>query len=70
VTIGRITFENGVMELYDAAVAQPPLKIRLEQIKATMRGMRVRHLSGPSSSGRIGLHYAQWKWNQYNVIGD
>jgi len=48
VTIGRITLKGGVMELYDATVAQPPLKIRLEQIKATVRGMAVPGLKGKS----------------------
>jgi hypothetical protein len=48
VTIGRITLEDGVVELYDATVIQPPLKIRLEQIKATVRGMAVPGLRGKS----------------------
>jgi hypothetical protein len=48
VTIGRITLEDGVVELYDATVAGPPLKIRLEQIKATMRDMAVPGLKGKS----------------------
>jgi hypothetical protein len=48
VTIGRITLEDGAMELYDAAVAEPPVKIRLEQIKATLRDMAVPGLKGKS----------------------
>ncbi|MDD4857033.1 MAG: DUF748 domain-containing protein, partial [Candidatus Krumholzibacteria bacterium] len=48
VTIGRITLKDGVVELYDATVAQPPLKIRLEQIKATVRDMSVPGLKGKS----------------------
>jgi hypothetical protein len=48
VTIGRITLEGGVVELYDATVGQPPLKIRLEQIKATMRDLAVPRLKGKS----------------------
>ena len=48
VTIGRITLKDGVVELYDATVAQPPLKIRLEQIKATVRDMAVPGLKGKS----------------------
>jgi hypothetical protein len=48
VTIGRINLEDGVMELYDATVAQPPLKIRLEQIKTTVRDVAVPGLKGKS----------------------
>ncbi len=47
VTIGRISFEDGVVELYDATVAQPPLKIRLERIVATIRNVAV-----PAPKGR------------------
>jgi len=48
VSIGRITLKDGVVELYDATVTQPPLKIRMEQIKATIRGMAVPGLGGKS----------------------
>jgi hypothetical protein len=48
VNIGRITLEDGVVELYDATVAQPPLKIRLEQIKATVRDVAVPGFRGKS----------------------
>jgi hypothetical protein len=49
VIIGHITLQDGVVELYDSAVAQPPLKIRVEQIKATVRDMAVPGLKGKSS---------------------
>jgi hypothetical protein len=39
VTIGRVTMRDGVVELYDATVADPPLKIRLEQVEATVEDM-------------------------------
>ncbi len=48
VTIGRITLEDGVVDLYDATVVQPPLRIRMEQIEATVRGMAVPDLRGKS----------------------
>jgi len=48
VTIGRITLGDGVVELFDATVAEPPLKIRLEQIKATLWDMAVPALKGKS----------------------
>ncbi|MGD1048543.1 MAG: DUF748 domain-containing protein [Candidatus Krumholzibacteriaceae bacterium] len=48
VTIGRITLEDGVVEMYDATVGQPPLKIRLEQINATVRDLAVPGLKGKS----------------------
>jgi hypothetical protein len=37
VTISKIVLENGVMDVFDAIVSQPPLKIRLEQIEALVR---------------------------------
>lgn len=48
VTISRITLEDGVVELFDATVAQPPLKIRLEKIQATMRDVVAPALTGKS----------------------
>jgi hypothetical protein len=48
VDVGRVTLEDGVVELYDATVAQPPLKIRLEQIKATIRDMAIPAVKGKS----------------------
>jgi uncharacterized protein involved in outer membrane biogenesis len=41
VRIGRVRLEDGVVELYDATVAQPPLKIRLEQLQATLRDVLI-----------------------------
>lgn len=37
VAISRVTLRDGVVEFFDATVAQPPLKIRLEQIQASVR---------------------------------
>ena len=53
VTVGRITLSDGVLELFDATVAQPPLKIRLEQIQATVRDIVV-----PALTGKTGLDLA------------
>lgn len=39
VVISKILFENGTIELFDATVKQPPLKLRLEQIKAVVRNV-------------------------------
>jgi hypothetical protein len=36
VTIDRITLRNGVLDLFDATVAQPPLAIHLEQVEASV----------------------------------
>lgn len=49
VIIGDITLEDGVLELYDASVARPPLKIRLEGIQASVQDMAVPTLKGRSS---------------------
>jgi hypothetical protein len=46
-SIGEITFDDGVLEIYDATVAKPPLRIRLEQIEASIEDVTV-----PSSTGK------------------
>ena len=46
VRVGRLTLQDGVVELFDATVAQPPLKIRLEQIQATLRNVVAPALDG------------------------
>ena len=48
VTISRVTLQEGVVELFDATVAQPPLKIRLEKIQAAMRDVVAPALIGKS----------------------
>ena len=48
VAISRLSLEDGVLELFDATVAQPPLKIRLEQIRATVQDLLVPSLTGKS----------------------
>ncbi len=55
VAISRITLEDGVVELFDATVAQPPLKIRLEQIQATVRDVGVPALTGKSRFDLAGV---------------
>lgn len=46
VAIGRIRLQDGVVELFDATVAQPPHKIRMEQIQATLSDVLVPSLTG------------------------
>ena len=41
VTIGHITMQDGVVEFFDATVAEPPLKIRLEQIRVAVRNVAI-----------------------------
>jgi hypothetical protein len=48
VTVGKITLQDGVLELFDATVAEPPLKIRLEQIRVSVRNVVVPALKGKS----------------------
>jgi hypothetical protein len=50
IIISRTRVENGVLELFDATVAQPPLKIRLEKIEATIRNVAHRASAGRVSS--------------------
>ena len=46
VGISRVTVAGGVMDLFDATVSQPPLKIRLEQVNATIEEMAAPMLAG------------------------
>lgn len=48
VSFGEIALVDGVLEIFDATVATPPLKIRLEQIEATVRDVTVPGLHGRS----------------------
>ena len=48
VAISRIVVEDGVVDLFNYAVAQSPLKIRLEKIEATIRNVAVPSLKGKS----------------------
>ncbi|MSP41732.1 MAG: DUF748 domain-containing protein [Deltaproteobacteria bacterium] len=41
VTISTINLNDGVIELYDATVSRPPLKVRIEKIAAAIRDLAV-----------------------------
>ncbi len=69
VSIGRITLKDGIVELYDATVTQPPLKIRLEQIKATMRNMAVPGLKGKSRFELAGVVKGAQRDGQIKMAG-
>jgi hypothetical protein len=53
--IATITLHDGVMELFDATVAQPPLKIRLEQLQGSLRNVIVPALTGRSDFDLTGI---------------
>jgi hypothetical protein len=55
VTLGRITLRDGVLEFFDTTVTQPPLKIRLEQVQATVRDVVVSALTGKSRLDLAGV---------------
>lgn len=48
VAVSRFDMEDGVVELFDETVAQPPLKVRLEQVQASVRNVLVPALRGRS----------------------
>jgi hypothetical protein len=48
VAISDITIEDGMVDLFDATVSQPPLKIRLEQVHATVGEVVAPTLMGKS----------------------
>ncbi len=55
VTISRITLQEGVVELFDATLGQTPLKVRLEQIQATVRDVVAPTLTGKSQFDLTGV---------------
>ncbi len=55
VTISRVTLQEGVVELFDATVGPSPLKIRLEQIQATVRDVVAPALTGKSQFDLTGV---------------
>jgi Domain of Unknown Function (DUF748) len=46
VTIDRITLRDGVLDLFDASVSQPPLELHLEQVEATVHDVVAPPLEG------------------------
>lgn len=53
--IGEIRFDDGVLEIYDASVAQPPLRIRLEQIEAKIEDVQMPSAGGKSDFALDGV---------------
>jgi hypothetical protein len=49
VALGKIEIDAGVLELFDATVARPPLRVRIEQIDATLHHVSVPGLRGKST---------------------
>lgn len=46
VTIGKIILKDGVLEFFDASVAQPALKLRIEKMQASVNDLIVPELTG------------------------
>ena len=46
VAVGAIEMHGGALEFFDASVRQPPLKMRIEQLQATVENLHVPDLSG------------------------
>ncbi len=67
VSIGAISLENGVIDLFDATVARPPWKVRLQQIDAKLSDVVApaftghmpfelsAELAGPQRNGRVAI---------------
>jgi hypothetical protein len=69
VTIGTVTLEEGVVELYDATVATPPLKIRLEAIRATIREIALPAQGGKTEIDIAGLVKGAARDGRFDVKG-
>lgn len=46
VTVGRVELRGGVIEFFDATVRQPPHKLRIEQVNATVEKLHIPDLAG------------------------
>jgi hypothetical protein len=53
--IGNVVLRDGVVEFFDATVARPPLKIRLEQVQATVRAVVIPALTGKTRLELVGV---------------
>jgi len=69
VTVLRIAFEDGVVELFDATVTQPPLKIRLERVEGTVRGVVAPALAGRSQFALSGVVKGTQRDGRVDVAG-
>ncbi|MEI7611736.1 MAG: DUF748 domain-containing protein [Betaproteobacteria bacterium] len=56
ITIGNIELVNGIIEFYDASIRQSAQKIRIEQINASIRKIRLPDLSGQTTIDLTGIH--------------
>jgi len=55
VTISKITMQQGVVELFDATVSRPPLKIRLERVDGVIRDIKVPWLETKTHFELVGV---------------
>lgn len=69
VTLSRITLQDGVVELFDATVARPPLKIRMEQIQASIRNVVTPTLEGKTKFDLTGVVKGVQQDGRANVSG-
>ncbi len=69
VKIGQIVLQDGVVELYDATVAQPPLKDRIEQIQATVRDVIAPSLTGKTEFDVTGVLKGVQRDGTLNISG-
>ena len=55
ISIGKIELVNATIEFFDATIRQPPHKLRLEQINATIGKLQLPELKGFSSIDLVGI---------------
>ena len=48
ITVGKVELVNGTIEFFDATIRQPPFKLRLEQINASIGKLQIPELKGES----------------------
>jgi hypothetical protein len=69
IVIATMRLEEAVVEIYDATVASPPLKIRLEQIQATIRNVALPALTGKTEFDIVGVVKGAAKDGRFDVKG-
>ena len=67
--IDRITLHDGVLDLFDASVARPPLQIHLEQVEATLLDVVVPSLEGKTRFDLSGVLEGSQQAGTVSVVG-
>jgi len=69
ISIGKVELVNGTIEFFDATIRQPPLKLRLEQITASLEKIQLPDLKGRSPLDFDGVLKGVWHDGKVSIAG-